>query len=317
MSDQYPLLRQFDDFEEFTESFYGYDLEAQQLDSGLFSATSQQVVSGKVLVSNLSSTRCVEIKGNPPPELRTFGVPGENCLPFIWRNQRSDGNTIQIYRDTTEMELVTHPFFSAIDLSVPEDTLNQQCQILGLPELDVLLGDNEMLTCKPDSMRVLRNALHQVCRILRNDPSRIDTTGMQQAIEIELPQHLLNTLMSAEHQPRSLASPEKRHCALKKAADYIKEFSNTPITLNDLCEETQVSARTLQHAFVDQFDMTPKAYLRVQRLNNVHKELFSSMPDNNHVTDIAYRSGFNHMGQFAADYYKLFGELPSETLRGS
>ncbi|MBV1916179.1 MAG: helix-turn-helix transcriptional regulator [Pseudomonadales bacterium] len=314
MSDQHPLLHQFDGFEKFIESLYGYDIEVQQLDNGFFTATSQQIVSGNILVSNLMTTRCIEVKGNPPPKLRTFGIPDEKCLPFIWRNQHSDGNTIQIYRDTTEMEMVTQPFFSAIDLSIPEDTLNQQCQTLGLPELDTLLGDNEMLTCKPDSMRRLRNALRRVCLILGADPSLISTKGIQQEIECELPLLLLNALSSAEQQ-QGLASPGKRHSTLKKAVDYIKEFSNTPITLNNLCDETQVSARTLQHAFTDHFGMTPKAYLRVQRLNNARKQLFSSMPDNDQVTDIAYRNGFNHMGQFSADYYKLFGELPSETLK--
>ena len=33
------------------------------------------------------------------------------------------------------------------------------------------------------------------------------------------------------------------------------------------------------------------------------------------ITDIAKRWGFWHMGQFAADYKKQFGELPSETVK--
>ncbi|MCK5375915.1 MAG: helix-turn-helix domain-containing protein, partial [Acidobacteria bacterium] len=33
------------------------------------------------------------------------------------------------------------------------------------------------------------------------------------------------------------------------------------------------------------------------------------------VTDVANNWGFWHMGQFAADYRKMFGELPSQTLQ--
>ena len=33
------------------------------------------------------------------------------------------------------------------------------------------------------------------------------------------------------------------------------------------------------------------------------------------ISDVANRWGFWHMGSFAADYRKQFGELPSETLR--
>jgi AraC-like DNA-binding protein len=34
------------------------------------------------------------------------------------------------------------------------------------------------------------------------------------------------------------------------------------------------------------------------------------------VNEIAARWGFDHAGNFAADYRRLFGELPSQTLRG-
>lgn len=33
------------------------------------------------------------------------------------------------------------------------------------------------------------------------------------------------------------------------------------------------------------------------------------------MTQVAYRWGFNHLSRFAADYRRLFGEVPSQTLR--
>ena len=35
------------------------------------------------------------------------------------------------------------------------------------------------------------------------------------------------------------------------------------------------------------------------------------------VADAANEWGFWHMGQFAKDYRRMFGELPSETLNGA
>jgi AraC family ethanolamine operon transcriptional activator len=127
---------------------------------------------------------------------------------------------------------------------------------------------------------------------------------------------LLNALCSAEPQ-QQYPTPEKKQRALKKALDYIKTFSNSPITLNELAQETQVSARTLQYAFLNHFGLSPKAYLQMQRLNNVHKELFTSSTTDTTVADVAHRQGFWHMGQFAADYKRLFGRLPSATLKNS
>jgi AraC family ethanolamine operon transcriptional activator len=106
----------------------------------------------------------------------------------------------------------------------------------------------------------------------------------------------------------------------KKGADLTGKVTEAPspnssITLNTLCQVTQVSARTLQHAFLEHFGLSPKAYLRVQRLNDAHRELFASNPHDARVAEIAHRQGFWHMGQFASDYKQLFGELPSNTLR--
>jgi AraC family ethanolamine operon transcriptional activator len=314
MSERYSLVRKFDDFEAFTASLHGYDVEIQQLDRGRFTATSQHVVSGAVVLSHFIATRRMEVQGNPPANLRTFGIPTEQCQHFVWRNQPSDGNTIQIYRDVTELEMVTQPFFEAIDLSIPEDTLNQQCQTLRLPKLDLIIGNAEMLTCHPKDMRILRRALFRVCQTLGHDPALINTTGMQNEIEYELPRLLLKALCSAKPNKQP-SRPLKKQLALRKAVDYIKANTNSPITLNALCQVTQVSARTLQHAFLEHFGLSPKAYLRVQRLNDAHRELFASNPRDARVAEVAHRQGFWHMGQFASDYKRLFAELPSMTLR--
>ncbi len=60
--------------------------------------------------------------------------------------------------------------------------------------------------------------------------------------------------------------------------------------------------------------MAPKTYINAVRLNGVHKQLRARQRGQIHVTDAANHWGFWHMGQFAADYRKLFGENPSATL---
>ena len=57
------------------------------------------------------------------------------------------------------------------------------------------------------------------------------------------------------------------------------------------------------------------AYFRAFRLNAVRQEL-KTAPDTATVHEIAQRWGFWHIGEFAAAYRLLFGELPSQTLKG-
>ncbi|WP_420233116.1 AraC family transcriptional regulator [Pseudomonas sp. ABY48] len=58
----------------------------------------------------------------------------------------------------------------------------------------------------------------------------------------------------------------------------------------------------------------PMAYLRNLRLEQVHLELSRQQQDAS-VTDIAFKWGFAHLGRFAQEYKKRYGEAPSTTLR--
>jgi len=60
--------------------------------------------------------------------------------------------------------------------------------------------------------------------------------------------------------------------------------------------------------------VTPKQYLQATRLGCVRKELCRNGSAVK-ITDVAAEWSFWHMGKFAADYRRQFGELPSETLR--
>jgi AraC family transcriptional regulator, ethanolamine operon transcriptional activator len=71
----------------------------------------------------------------------------------------------------------------------------------------------------------------------------------------------------------------------------------------------------LQYCFEEVLGIAPASYLRAIRLNGVRRELASAAPGERAVQDVAAAWGFWHLSQFAADYRKLFGLRPSETLK--
>jgi AraC family ethanolamine operon transcriptional activator len=87
------------------------------------------------------------------------------------------------------------------------------------------------------------------------------------------------------------------------------------ITIKHIYEVAQISERTMQYAVKEYYGVAPKAYLKVRRLNRVRQHHWKADPTTERVNEIAYQHGFWHMGQFAADYKKLFRELPSDTLK--
>ena len=96
--------------------------------------------------------------------------------------------------------------------------------------------------------------------------------------------------------------------------EFIEEQADCAPTIKDICRASGASYRTLNYAFLDRFGVAPKQYLQAVRLDGVRKDLRRDEPDVT-VSNIANNWGFWHMGQFAADYKRQFGELPSETLR--
>ena len=77
------------------------------------------------------------------------------------------------------------------------------------------------------------------------------------------------------------------------------------------------SDRTLHRAFVEQYGDGPKAILEIRRLNSVRRVLLAADPLRGLISRVAHEAGFWHMGKFAADYRRQFGELPSESLAES
>ena len=309
------MQQEFSNFEIFARVLNGYDLDLEQLDRGRFSATLQQVAWGSVTINRIASTRRLEVHGTPPPGFRTFGIPTTNCLPFTWRNKFSPGNTIQIYKPTTELEMVTHPFFEAIDVSMPEETFNTLSHHWGYPELDKLTGTREMVVCHPDIMKHLRDTLQTICTTVDNNPDSVKhDIGLQDSIKVDVPHLLAQALMTAGTKIVKTVR-EKRSQILKLAIDYVKETPNDKVSLSQFCSDNDIHIRSLQRAFIDQYGMSPKSYAKAYHLNSVYKKLLQSNTKTDRIADIASNHGFWHMSQFATDYRRHFGELPSETLK--
>ncbi len=110
-----------------------------------------------------------------------------------------------------------------------------------------------------------------------------------------------------------------QHAALRvvrDAIDYIDAHLGEPLTMELIAKNVHMSVRSIQQGFRTELGVTPMAYVRERRLERVHDELADALPsDGVTVTGTAARWGFNHLGSFAAEYRRRWGETPSQTLR--
>jgi transcriptional regulator GlxA family with amidase domain len=98
--------------------------------------------------------------------------------------------------------------------------------------------------------------------------------------------------------------------------EFLRQHVDEPIHMSQLCGITGVSERSLRNACHAVCGTSPKRYLTRRRMEAVRQALATARPGQDTVTRIATDYGFFELGRFAATYSSLFGERPSDTLRG-
>ncbi|WP_294951118.1 response regulator transcription factor [Sulfurovum sp.] len=131
----------------------------------------------------------------------------------------------------------------------------------------------------------------------------------------QIEQEILHTLFAFITVNGQKIGSENR--ILKEARGLLEHSLDLDLRLSDMAKHLGVSQRTLEYTFKHNLGMTPKNYLQVLRLYAIRDELKLADPRVTKVSDIALKYAFFHMGHFASEYKKLFGESPMETLKSS
>ncbi len=107
-----------------------------------------------------------------------------------------------------------------------------------------------------------------------------------------------------------------RQQIISRSKALLEERHGAPIRVEELAAAAKVSDRTLRTAFHEYFGVGPVGYLQLRQLHQVHRALRAADSEAVHVSDVLVRHGIWDFGRFASRYRRLFGERPSETLRG-
>lgn len=114
------------------------------------------------------------------------------------------------------------------------------------------------------------------------------------------------------------ASPEDREFSrtlpgdLVRALRWLRGHLSDPVRLEQLADIAGVRPRTLETHFRLFLGTTPLGWVRRMRLTQARRQLLRPNGGAT-ITDVALANGFNQPGRFAAQYRKVFGELPSAT----
>jgi len=101
---------------------------------------------------------------------------------------------------------------------------------------------------------------------------------------------------------------------VKKAMELMRADPASARSIGELAAACGVARRTLQKHFRLFLGRTPGEVLHELRLERVRQELLQARPEAS-VTECAMRYGISHLGRFAADYRRRYGETPSATIQ--
>lgn len=193
-------------------------------------------------------------------------------------------------------------------LNVPEVFVNQTCieQSGLLPQGGVRFEHKVIdLRSSPSFLKLL-DAL-----LLEASDTELDLTYLKLPYREILIRKILQQFESNIGPGRDIQYVDRRFSTLLA---YIDANIRDDISLEDLAQVGGVSVRTIYSMFANNFSITPKLFIKQSKLKSLREEFLRNKAVRN-VTEVALDYGFTHLGRFSSDYFKMFGELPSETLR--
>ncbi|GBL09230.1 HTH-type transcriptional activator RhaR [Microcystis aeruginosa Sj] len=296
------------------------DLDALQLSGDNFEGYLSKLITNEVMLE-LSQRNCLtKLAGIIHSKMWVFAIPVQ-VNPVLFQNLYPlENNYLGILPPKSEVSVFQHPFSNRFQLYVHDNYLQQLCQTLELPEAKKFLNssDSSIVICPAEKICHLQQSCHQLYQMLFN-LDRQEVSGKRKALRLNFVRQKLEEIVKdfllTLAVTKDIKTPKntiRRTSILKKAEEMMRKNMRSDLTITRICQDLEISQRTLEYIFKDFYQMSPYNYFKLLRLNALHQ----SLNQNNQtklIHEIAEELGFFHRGYLASDYKKLFGYFPSET----
>lgn len=291
----------------------GWDLHYEQLSEGRFAGELHHVQLPQLRVVLERCSVAVRQRGPFAPGQYGFAMALEAPDLAIFNGQRVERDAIMLGRNRG-LDLCTPAGYALIAVVVDEALLVPVWQSLYGKSPSAWIESQLVVPGRPVPAQALRGchlqALDTAAALLARGEDGHGRAALQlrDSLLIEWLEALPESI-DASGLPTALA----RKRLVDRACERMLAQPDEPLSLLQVCREVGASRRKLNYCFQEALGVSPLKYLRAVRLNGVRRELRDGAAA---VQDVAHRWGFWHLGQFARDYKRQFGELPSQTLRG-
>lgn len=303
------------DIDEQAASLRQWDQLYEQLTPGPFAGSLQEVSFRGVQIFRETTNQSVHEAGTTRPGSRAIGVPLQMAGTALFGGEVVHIDALITLAGDDELDFYAPRGFDVLGITVDEQVLATYASRIEHRDITNLFGGKRVLTPPAGPLAEFRRLLLSILQSLEANPAALRFGPTQRLLEQSV---LAGILAVAEDADDASPKPpcESRLRVVERARAYMGAHIDLPITVADLCVELGVSRRTLQYSFQEVLGLNPVRFLRALRLNGVRRDLRTGRSHIDSVQGVAAKWGFWHLGHFVTDYKRMFGELPSETLRG-
>lgn len=300
---------------EFAEHLSAWNQTYEQLARGRFEGRLDELwIDGLQLFRERTNLDMFE-SGEPWRGARTFGIPLVMAPGAVCSGRPMSPDMLLTLGPDEPLELRAPRGLDIVGLSCAADTLSSYTREVEGVDLEDELRGRRLLPVAPPTLARLRRFFTDVFTLLEHDPQRLASPQVRHTLRHSLLGSVVAAVRDAGDEPPATFTLAVRRDTVRRARDYAMSRPDEPLTVAEICAELRVSRRSLQTCFQDILGMSPHQYLRTLRLNGLRRALRAAAGSRASVHDLAASWGFWHLSSCAADYRRLFGELPSETLR--
>ena len=302
---------EFNDGDELTADIRKWNHEITQVGRGRFSGALTIAHTEFLQFYRAAWSPGFYIRGQPPLGSIAIGIQCGGTKSAVWHGRELASNEVIMLDATHEIDCQTEIDCDMLVVSFQADVFAQHAETLRGRQLAPSSSSSRLIVSDPSTRRRLLRHWLKLLKSTQQLGSRLCDRKIAAHIESESLEMLIASLLPPD---KDAKMAERRRVALQARRYMVLNLEEVP-TITDICRAVHAAERTLHLGFREAFGITPKRFLKALRLNAVRSALLNAGSEST-VAELAYRWGFSHLSNFAADYCRMFGELPSRTLAG-
>ncbi len=283
-----------------------WNLEHSKMEKGSFIGNIKAVHTPRIQLASAYYSKSFMSRGDFPKGCIVL-IYSPNDVMYSFQNQSILGNEIIVLKSGDVIDILTSGQINVRTIVI-EEKLFYQTFYNFFDDTPHEKVDKKRFSIKADMVSVFHQTVHSWSTYLVNDYPALKIKPDYEKIEHEILHQLFNCIQI------SSSNKKRKKFQTKTVRDLFHENLEKHLDILTISKELNISERQLYYTFKNDYGITPKQYFQYLRFNAIKKELLFGHPHVNTVSGIAKKYNIFHMGHFTAEYKKLFGETPFQTL---